>query len=143
MAKKPVPKSQSAEVYAHLQSRGPRDMGRTADDERQTIPSSTYRSLESTIPADSLRMRERYVGYNPKTGKSKYVDELMDVMDEAREHINCGKFHTVTTGVQQRREKRDQQDGDAGVRLGGTRSYNEAACPSPSLSGDMKRKRRY
>jgi len=128
---------ESSEAYSHLQSRGSRDLGRTRDGERHEIPSSTYRTLESVIPASSLRTRERY-DYNPRTGKGRMVEEQMDVLTNARERINSLRIPVVTDRNRQRHEQQKGLDADPHDRLG----YGPPPSPVPTTV-DKKRTRRY
>jgi hypothetical protein len=137
-----VPGKQSEAVYSHLGPTNPRTLGSTLNHDHCTIPSSTFRTLEQTIPREQFRTHEEYRGYNPRTGKSKYVQVPDDLMDHARRSINDAKFRTVTSGERQRyqRVERKQEGDDSSGGIG--HIGDGMCCPTPSILGGAMGRRR-
>lgn len=147
-ARKPSPAAapmrQSEAVYSHLGPTNEHTLGSTLNHDHSEIPSSTFRTMEQSISRDQFRTHEEYRGYNPRTGKSKFVEVPADLLDHARRSITDAKFHTVTSGHRQKYQKveakRDDKDNGKGM-------YATPCCPTSSvLGGSMggrRRKERY
>ena len=134
--KRTEPAKQSEAVYARRGPTNPRALGSTANHDHCTVPSSTFRTLEQSVSRDQLRTYEVYKGYNPRTGKSTYVQEPDDILAHAQRSINSGKFSTVTSGYRQRYDREESKRE--------TKDINQAmCCPTPSpLSGGLSRRRK-
>lgn len=139
-----APMSQSEAVYSHRGPINSHTLGSTLNHDHSEIPSSTFRTLEQSIPRDQLRTHEEYRGYNPRTGKSKYVEVPADLLNHARRSITDARFHTVTSGqrqkYQQTEAKRDNKDSGKGMGMA-------VCCLTPSVlggsMGSRRRKERY
>lgn len=141
-ARKPSPAAapmrQSEAVYSHLGPTNEHTLGSTLNHDHSEIPSSTFRTLEQSIPRDQFRTHEEYRGYNPRTGKTKYVSVPADLLDHARRSITDAKFHTVTSGQRQRYQKVEDKREDNGKGMG-----IDMCCPTSSvLGGSMGGRRR-
>lgn len=142
-SRKSEPRKQSEQVYAHLGPTNPRTLGSTADHDHPAIPSSTFRTLEQSISRDQLRTHEEYRGYNPRTGKSKFVSVPDDVLVHAQQSITDAKFRPVTDGYRQRYQRTEaKRDEDKSGGMNGA-----MCCPSSSILGGSlggrRRKERY
>jgi hypothetical protein len=133
---------QSEAVYSHLSPRNSRSLGSTLNHDHPTIPSSTFRTLEQSISRSQLRTVEVYKGYNPRTGKSKYVNEPVDLLAHAQDSITRARFKPVTDGIRQRYQRKESVMGS-----GDNRQPECYPCvPTPlggMLSGNRGRKERY
>lgn len=135
---KPAPMKQSEQVYSRRGPTNPRTLGSTANHDHPTIPSSTFRTLEQSISRDQLRTHEEYRGYNPRTGKSKFVAVPDDVLVHAQQSITDAKFRPVTDGYRQRYRQEESKRDDRSKNNG-----MDVCCSSPSvLGGSMGGRRR-
>src|SRR5579872_2334002 len=100
---KAAPQRQSEAVYSRRGPTNPRTLGSTLNHDHCTIPSSTFRTLDQTIPRSQLRTHGRYE-WNMRTGKGKMVEERADVIAHAQDSIVKAKFRPVTDGYRQRYE---------------------------------------
>ena len=136
---KSAPMRQSEAVYSRRGPTNPRTLGSTADHSHCTIPSSTFRTLEQSISREQLRTHEVYKGFNPRTGKSKYVSEPDDLLVHAQNNIDRGKFRSVTDGVRQRYNRKEEA---SSAGSGGVRAMECYPCPPSPLGGLLSGRRR-
>lgn len=127
---KSVGDNQSEAVYSRRGPTNSRTLGSTLDHSHPSIPSSTFRTLEQSIPSASLRTHEHYE-WNPKTGDSHIVKEKADLLSHTQRHIDRGKFHTVTSGARQRYRKAENQSDDQ------HHSTPMSVCSPAILGGSM------
>ena len=149
-ARKPSPAAapmrQSEAVYSRLGSINEHHLGSKLNHDHSEIPSSTFRTLEQSIPRDQFRTHEEYRGYNPRTGKSKYVEVREDLLDHARQSITDARFHSVTSGHRQRYQKveakRDDKDNGSVRGMGMSMSMATPSVLGGSMGG-RRRKEKY
>ncbi len=141
---KSAPMKQSEQVYSRRGPTNPRTLGSTANHDHPAIPSSTFRTLEQSISRDQLHTHQEYRGYNPRTGKIKFVEVPDDVLVHAQQLITDAKFRPVTDGYRQRYRQEESKHND---KNSGSGVNGAMCCPTPSvLGGSMggrRRKERY
>lgn len=137
-------RDQSRAVYSRRGPIHPRTLGSNLNHDHPTIPSSTFRTLDATIPRASLRTVEVYKGYNKRTGKSKFADEPVDLLAHAQSSIVKGRFRPATDGARQRYERKESaMNTDANDKRSGE-CYPCAPTPlGGMMTGGRGRKDRY
>lgn len=127
-------RNSSEAAYSHLGPRIDRTLGTTRDGSEVVSPSnSNVRTLESAIPAASVRSVEVYDHYDEKRGKAVYKDVKLDVMANARQTAFMGRGQKLrsVTGAESGNRKREEFSGCC------TPSVPSVGGP---LSGDIKRR---
>jgi hypothetical protein len=141
---KPKPEGQSEAVYTRRGPTNSRTLGSTLNHDHPTIPSSTFRTLDQSVPGDQLRTVEVYKGFNRRTGRSKFANEPVDLLSHAQSSIVSGRFRPVTDGYRQRYLRKESAMLTKSDDLRQTACYPCAPTPLAGImTGGRGRKDRY